>query len=150
MATALQQPPRGLVGADPTDDGQQREGYEKKDSTSRNGSTTIVSHPKLPLSAGPKISQSDAGVRGKIASASGRDKTTRLQDIRPGSQGQRGPGVLLDEQNRNAGCVDGLNRAEDVVDDPRRQPQGRLVQQKQAGTAHEGPGQSQHLSFAAG
>src|SRR5262245_4880535 len=48
-------------------------------------------------------------------------------------------GVLLDQENGNAGAMDLLDRLEDRVDDDRREAERGLVEQKDARLRHESP-----------
>jgi len=62
---------------------------------------------------------------------------------------ERGTGVLLDQQDGDAGAAQALDHLEHLGDDTRRQPQAGLVQHQQFGTAHQRAPHGQHLAFAA-
>ena len=64
-------------------------------------------------------------------------------------QGQGQMRVLLGDQQRGPGLVDGPQDLEDVTDHQRRQPQGGLVEQQQARPGHQGPPNGQHLLLPA-
>src|SRR5207249_319179 len=59
-------------------------------------------------------------------------------------------GVLLDEQDRRRLGADALDDLEDLVDELGRQAEGRLVEQQQAGSGQEAPGDREDLLLAAG
>src|SRR5207249_4790008 len=57
--------------------------------------------------------------------------------------------VLLDEEDGDAGAVDRDERLENRRDEPRRQPERRLVQHQQARARHERAPDGDHLLLAA-
>src|SRR2546425_12732314 len=65
------------------------------------------------------------------------------------SHPERHPRVLLDEQDRRPLPVDVLHDPEDRVDEDGREPHGRLVEQEQRRSGHEGAADGQHLLLAA-
>ena len=59
--------------------------------------------------------------------------------------------ILLDEDHRDPLLpVDAAEHLEDVRDDPRREPERRLVDQEEAGPAHEAARDRHHLLLAPG
>src|SRR5262249_4881433 len=63
---------------------------------------------------------------------------------------ERHPGVLLDQQHRDALLgVEPTDDREDLTDQERREPERGLVEQQQLGPAHEGAADRQHLLLAA-
>ena len=63
---------------------------------------------------------------------------------------ERGPGVLLDQQDRDPEALQRRHDVEDLAHDERREPEARLVEQQQAGLCHQRAAKRQHLLLAAG
>ncbi len=59
-------------------------------------------------------------------------------------------GVLLHQEHRHAILAQLFDDFEDLLNDDRRQPQRRLVEQQQLGLAHQRAGDGEHLLFATG
>src|SRR5215469_1958797 len=74
----------------------------------------------------------------------------RLNDITAVCDAQCHARVLLDEKDRGALTVDVLDDAKDRLDQDRRQPHRRLVEQQQARPRHQRPADGEHLLLAAG
>src|SRR2546423_5274091 len=58
--------------------------------------------------------------------------------------------VLVDEQDRQPGALQPLDRAVDLDADERREPFGRFVEDQEARIGHQRPADRQHLLLAAG
>ena len=58
--------------------------------------------------------------------------------------------ILLDQQNGKALRFERTDGLADLLDDDRRQPFGRLVEQQQAGAGAQNAADRQHLLLAAG
>jgi len=71
------------------------------------------------------------------------------EDVRSIRQSDGPLGALLDEEDRKAAVTDRLERREDEVDDGRRQPQGRLVQEQHRRLRHQGASDRELLLLAA-
>ena len=65
------------------------------------------------------------------------------------SDGERHRCVLLHQEDRHALTVDVADRVEDLLDQDRRQPHARLVQQEEPGVRHERTADREHLLLAA-
>src|SRR5690606_39216939 len=75
---------------------------------------------------------------------------TRLQHIPAMRYRERHERVLLDKQYRGALGIDVLHDPEDLFDQDRREPHGRLVQEQHLGVGHERATDGQHLLLTAG
>ena len=62
---------------------------------------------------------------------------------------QRGPRVLLDQQDRHAARLERADNAENLLHDQRRESQARFVEHQQPGLGHQCPAQREHLPLAA-
>ena len=81
----------------------------------------------------------------------GHHDATGLQQVRVLGEFQRQTGVLLDQQDADAGVLaNPAQDAENLLHDQRRQAERRLIQQQQARAQHQGAGNRQHLLLAAG
>src|SRR5580698_1996250 len=74
----------------------------------------------------------------EIVSALTEDDATVLHDVAAVRQAQRLRGVLFDQEDRRAEFADGLDDGEDLIDDHRRQPHRRLVEEEQPRLGHQG------------
>src|SRR5207247_8502372 len=92
-----------------------------------------------------EVRATDVRVGSQPVGRVGIDHPTRLEDVAALGDVQRLEGVLLDEQDRRPLRVDLLDDREDLLDEDRRQPERRLVEEEQAGPAHERPAHGQHL-----
>src|SRR3954447_18266832 len=73
-----------------------------------------------------------------------------LEDVRPLRRAQREAGVLLDDEHRDAVLgAQPLERAEDLPDHERRQPEGRLVEEEKPRPRHQRAAEREHLLLAA-
>ena len=74
----------------------------------------------------------------------------RLEHVATVGDVERHQGVLLDEQDRRALLVDLDDDLEDLLDEDRREPHRRLVEQEQVRLRHQRPPDRAHLLLAAG
>ena len=72
------------------------------------------------------------------------------QDVGAVGDLERAVDVLLDEQDRRPLVAQAGEELEDLVDDDRRQPERRLVEQEQPRARHQRPADREHLLLAAG
>src|SRR5688572_23896648 len=77
------------------------------------------------------------------------DDPAALHDVVAVGHGGREAEVLLDEQDREALRLEPGDRAPDLLDDDRRQPLGRLVEQEQARAGAQDAPDGEHLLLAA-
>jgi hypothetical protein len=90
------------------------------------------------------------GVGQQLGSGAAEHDPPGLHHIAAMSQPQRMMGVLLDEEHGHVlPLVDLADDAEDLLDDQRRQAERRLVEQQEAGPAHQCARDRQHLLLAA-
>src|SRR5699024_6536178 len=76
------------------------------------------------------------------------DHFTDLQHIPVVGGRQRPASVLFDKHDRGTAVLNRRYDLKDVVDDPRCQAHGRLVQEEQLGLGHQSARDRQHLSLA--
>src|SRR3974390_1731940 len=72
-----------------------------------------------------------------------------FEDITAAGHGKREPDVLLDEQDRDALCLQRLEHRLHLLHDARREPEERLVDHKQPRQRHKAAAPSKHLPPAA-
>src|SRR6188768_4089929 len=122
------------------------------------GSTTIRS-VKVPPTSMPAIMASDRSyaemgaqqrlVAHQVLHAAVEAHLALLEHDRPVGHQAGEVQVLLGEQDRHAGRLQRRDHARHLLDDDRRHPFRRLVEQHQVGVAHQGAGHGQHLLLAA-
>src|SRR5574341_223972 len=89
--------------------------------------------------------------RGHGGAALLEDHAPGAHDVDARGDGERVTDVLLDEQHREAlPANDALDRLQDALDEERREPERRLVEQEQAGPHHEGHPETDHALLAPG
>ena len=71
-----------------------------------------------------------------------------FDEIEPVGHLERHVGVLLDQQNGDPFRVQLADDVEDLLDDERRETDGRLVHEQDPGTGHQPPRDGQHLLLA--
>lgn len=76
--------------------------------------------------------------------------TRQLHNVVPVGDGRGEAEVLLDEKDREALALEAADRLADLLDDDRRQPLGRLVEQEQPRAGAQDAGDREHLLLAAG
>jgi len=76
--------------------------------------------------------------------------TAVLHHVVPVGDGRGEPEVLLDEKDREALALEAADRLADLLDDDRRQPLGRLVEQEQPRAGAQDASDREHLLLAAG
>ncbi len=86
----------------------------------------------------------------QLAGIPGQRHLTDVQHVGQVGDGEGHGGVLLHQQHRGALPVDLGDDLADLPDDPRRQTEGRLVEQQQLRAGHQRPADGQHLLLAAG
>ena len=97
----------------------------------------------------PEVRLPDGLVAAQLLGGAGVDDAARLEDVGAAGEGQREVGVLLDEEHGGAGLADQFgDPVEHLAGDQGSETQRRFVEQHQAGPAHEGAGDGQHLLFA--
>src|SRR3990170_5077960 len=104
----------------------------------------------LPISI-PQIRASHGLVLLKLRAILRQDDAAGLQQVAALRDGEGEAGVLLYQEDGDVlFLVDGLDYAEDLPHHQGGQAQGRLVQEEEAGSAHEAASDGQHLLLAAG
>src|SRR3989442_12967527 len=83
-------------------------------------------------SGNAQVGALDADVGQQLGAAAFADDVALFEDVAAVSQLERHARVLLDQQDGQAALVDGLQHAEDVANDERRQPEAGLVEQQQS------------------
>src|SRR5262249_40715267 len=78
------------------------------------------------------------------------DDRSRLQHVAAARSLERIARVLLDEKNTRAGAIDRLDRAENVLDDHRRESERRLVETNEVRFGHDRAPEREHLLLTAG
>src|ERR1700756_5399975 len=100
--------------------------------------------------AGFEIGGAHLGIGEELISAAAQHDPTGLHHITAMSEPQSLMRILLDEEHRHLlPLIDFANRPQDLPDNQWRQAERRLVEQKKPRTAHQCPGDRQHLLFAA-
>src|SRR6185369_15712222 len=104
------------------------------------------------LSRGSSMSEvrpAHAVVAQELLAVAGERDRSRLEHVAVVGDRQRLVGVLLHQQHRRPAGVDPADDGEDLLDEHRRQPQGRLVEEHEDRLGHEAPADRQHLLLAA-
>src|SRR4029079_2126833 len=99
--------------------------------------------------AAAKIGLPQALVIAEGGAGAARHNGPRLQHISAACGLQRVARVLLNEQHAGAGCIDGRNGAKDILNDERREPEGRLVHANELRLGHERAPKREHLLLPA-
>ena len=98
----------------------------------------------------PQIRFLHGGIREELVGGVFHDDAAVFHDIGAVGDTERLVGVLLDEENGGAVGIDLLDDGENLLDDDRREAEGRLIKQEQRRAGHDRAGNRQHLLFAAG
>src|SRR5689334_5893959 len=98
----------------------------------------------------PHIRLAHAVIRQELGTTPAHDDAAVLEHVAAVRERQRLRDILLDEDDGEAVTLVQLaHDAEDILDDDRRQAEGRLVEHHEAGRAHEAAADRQHLLLAA-
>src|SRR5207253_5059740 len=97
-----------------------------------------------------KIRRLHALVRRQLSGRSLERDAAALEHVGMVGDRQREPGVLLDQEQRDAVAADRLQRLEHLLDQQGREPHRRLVEEQHARLLKQGARDGQHLLLAAG
>src|SRR4051812_99755 len=101
-------------------------------------------------SGDPEVALLDVTVVAERLRAAGELDAALVEHVAPAGQRQRHLEVLLDEQDGDAGGVDGLQILHQRLDQHGHEPARQLIDQHQLGAGQEAAGERQHLLLAAG
>src|SRR4029077_14404585 len=108
---------------------------------------------KIPKAASPRsdseIRLANAVTRQELGGAAGGVDAARLEQVRAIDHPEHLLHVLLDDQHGQTAGPDAIDQLEDLLDQNRRQPSGRLVEQEQLRLGHQRPADRAHLLLAA-
>ena len=96
-----------------------------------------------------EIGCAHAGIVEQIAPGSAMRDTTGLDHITAVGNGKRGIGILLHQQHRNPLPLQSADDRKNLVDQDRRKPHRRLVEQDQFRFRHQCAAHRQHLLLSA-
>src|SRR5262245_7158543 len=97
----------------------------------------------------PEVRPAHAVVAQQLLAVAGERDRPRFEHVAVVGDRQRLVGVLLDQQHGRAAAVDLADDAEDLLDEHRREPQRRLVEQHQGRLRHQRAPDRQHLLLPA-
>src|SRR4051812_45999708 len=100
--------------------------------------------------SGPQVRGLHALVVAQVLGRVGEHHVAGLEHVAPGRDVERVVGVLLDEHDRRALRVDLADDLVDAVDDDRREPERRLVEEQELRLRHDRAPDREHLLLAAG
>src|SRR3989475_5514281 len=98
---------------------------------------------------GPEVGAAHPRIGEQVGAAPLADDRAVLEEVRAVGEAERGPDVLLDEEDGDPGPVDLREHAQHRLDDARREAEGGLVEHEEARPRHEGPSDRDHLLLAA-
>src|SRR5258705_7408712 len=109
---------------------------------------------KIPKAAASPRSDSEvclanAVTRQELGGAAGRVDAARLEQVRAIDHPEHLLHVLLDDQHGQTAGPDAIDQLEHLLDQNRRQPGGRLVEQEQLRLGHQRAADRAHLLLAA-
>src|SRR3990170_633234 len=97
-----------------------------------------------------QVSRADLRSGGQLLDGAAEADVGLAHEVDAVGEGHRDLQVVLDEEDRHAGLVDLGQDVADLLDQERGEALGGLVDQQQAGVAHQRPRDREHLLLAAG